>query len=141
MCRVLTFTLVYLTALTTIASLSFDCNDYTFDKCRLNDDAVIETLKDVSEPDCQFYCHAIYNTTCRFFIYDQQQTVCQLVKEELISYIDTCRKVGGPVIPSIHDCKKLQDNCKVFFPFIRQFNKIHKILFILPCPTFGIDTQ
>jgi hypothetical protein len=38
-----------------------------------------------------------------------------LLTEELQTYINTCRKIGGPLIPSIHDCKQLQDPCKVFF--------------------------
>ena len=113
---VLPLALIFFTAITGTASVSSDCNDFTFDKCTLKDDAVIETVKDVSQSDCQFYCNVIYNTTCKFFIHDKQQATCTLVKEEIQTYVNTCRKMGGPVIPSVHDCKESQDICKVFFP-------------------------
>ena len=113
----LSFTLVYLTALSATDSISTECNDYTFDKCEFNSDAVIETLSASQPDDCQFYCDVLYNNTCTFFIHDNQQHTCTLLTEELETYINTCRKIGGPLIPSIYDCKRLQDPCKVLFCF------------------------
>ena len=95
------------------ASLDSDCNGYTVDKCELGNDTVIETLKDTSQYDCQFFCNVVYAGACKFFIFDKQQVICQLIKEDLKTYTDTCRKFGGPANPSIQECEELEDNCKV----------------------------
>ena len=95
------------------ASLDLDCNGYTVDKCELGNDTIIETLKDSTEYDCQFFCNIVYSGVCKFFIFDKQQVICQLINEELKTYTDTCRKFGGPPNPSIQECEELEDNCKV----------------------------
>ena len=93
--------------------LDTDCNNYTVDKCKLDDHAILETIKDISIYDCQNYCHNIYTRNCTFFIFDNQQIVCQLVKEEIHQYVNSCRTIAGPVNPSIQECKELKDDCKV----------------------------
>ena len=115
---VLSFTLVYLTAISPTASINIGCNDYTFDKCEFDGDAVIETLSASEPDDCQFFCDVLYNNTCKSFIHDFQQHMCTLLTEDLELYINTCRKIGGPLSPSIHDCKQLQDPCKVLFYYM-----------------------
>ena len=94
-------------------TLDSGCNDYTVDKCVLDDDAIIETLKDSSTSICQFYCKTFYSGSCKFFIHDKQQRICQFVNEELDKYTESCRKIAGPSNPSIRDCEELEDNCKV----------------------------
>ena len=119
MWRHLIFTVLFLLLLGAPSSLNnlldFDCNGYTVDKCELGNDTVIETLKDTSESDCQFFCNIVYAGACKFFVFDKQQVICQLISEDLQTYTDTCRKFGGPPNPSIQECDELDDNCKVRF--------------------------
>lgn len=117
------------------ASLDSNCNGYTVDKCELGEDTVIETLKDSTEYDCQFFCNIVYSGVCKFFIFDKQQVVCQLINEELKTYTDTCRKFGGPPIPSIQECEALEDSCKVISPLIT-FSLFNNFLFYIFCVKF-----
>ena len=57
------------------------CQDYTIDKCFYDENGLIETLKDIDETSCQFYCDVIYKGLCNFFIYDHKQVVCELLQE------------------------------------------------------------
>lgn len=90
------------------------CNDFTIDKCQYDDNGLLETLKDVTETDCQFYCDVIYKGLCNFFIYDHKQVICELLAEPFGNYVDTCRKVGGPPNPTVESCEKSTDPCKVY---------------------------
>ena len=94
-------------------TLSYNCNDYTVDKCVLEEDAILETLKGSSASVCQFYCKDIYPEICKFFILDQKQNMCMLMQEPLDHYTASCRKMSGPDTPSIHDCEMMDDKCKV----------------------------
>ena len=89
------------------------CQDITIDKCFYDDDGLIETLKDVDEASCQFYCNVIYAGQCTFFIYDHKQVICELLQEPFGNYADSCRKIGGPPSPSVDSCKDSNDPCKV----------------------------
>ena len=90
-----------------------DCAGYSVDKCSLEDNAVIETVKDISADDCQFFCNVIYSPECQFYIYDQKQVVCQLLRSEMSGYVNSCRKFAGPPEPSVAKCLSSSDECKV----------------------------
>ena len=90
-----------------------DCAGYSIDKCTLEDNSIIETLKDVGEDDCQFYCNVIYGQNCTFYIYDKKQVVCEVFRSEMKDYIDSCKKYGGPPDPSVAQCLSSHNECKV----------------------------
>ena len=90
------------------------CQDYTIDKCTYDQNGLIETLKDIDESSCQFFCDVVYKGLCNFFIYDHQQVMCELLQEPFGNYVDSCHKAGGPPSPSIDFCEKSADPCKVF---------------------------
>ena len=92
--------------------LGYNCNDYSVDKCELEEDAILETLKVSSASVCQFYCKDIYPEICKFFILDQKQNMCMLMQEPLDHYTESCTKISGPDNPSIHDCEMMEDKCK-----------------------------
>ena len=89
------------------------CNDFTIDTCHIDDGAIIETVKDVSEADCQFFCHTIYFANCTFFIFDKKQRLCEIISEPFGSYVDSCKKYAGPVTPNITECYESNEECKV----------------------------
>ena len=91
-----------------------DCAGYSIDKCALPDNSIIETLKDVGEDDCQFYCNVIYSPDCTFYIYDKQQVLCQLLNSPMNGYVSSCSKYAGPPTPSVAKCLSSTDACKVF---------------------------
>jgi hypothetical protein len=90
-----------------------DCTGYSVDKCTLEDNSIIETLKDVGEDDCQFYCAVIYALDCKFYIMDKQQVSCQLMKSEMSNYVSSCKKYAGPPEPTVAKCLSSNDECKV----------------------------
>ena len=89
------------------------CNDFTIDKCNIDPGGLLETVKDISERNCQFYCNVIYKDKCTFFIYDRKEVLCELIEEPYDNYVHTCDKYGGPVHPSISECYDSDDDCKV----------------------------
>ena len=89
------------------------CNDFTIDKCHIEPGGLLETVKDISIDNCQFYCNFIYKDLCTFFIYDRREVLCELVKEPFENYINTCGKFGGPSNPSTSECSDSDDKCKV----------------------------
>ena len=89
------------------------CNDFTIDTCHIEDGAIIETVKDVTEADCQFFCHNIYFPNCTFFIFDKKQHLCEIINEPFENYVQSCKKYGGPKSPSISECYDSNDECKV----------------------------
>ena len=64
------------------------CQDYTIDKCTYDQNGLIETLKDIDESSCQFFCDVVYKGLCNFFIYDHQQVMCELLQEPFGNYVD-----------------------------------------------------
>ena len=111
------------------------CQDITIDKCFFDDDGLIETLKDVDEASCQFYCNVIYAGQCNFFIYDHKQVLCELLQEPFGNYVDSCRKIGGPPSPSVDSCQDSNDPCKVYllsisFCFIIKSKLLNVVLII-----------
>ena len=90
-----------------------DCNDFTIDKCQYDENGLLETIKDIDEAQCQFYCDVIYGGVCNFFIYDRKQVICELLQEPFGNYIHTCRKVAGPPTPLVSSCFDSDDQCKV----------------------------
>ena len=90
-----------------------DCVGYSVDKCAVEDDALIETIKDIDEENCQFYCNVIYGQNCTFYIYDKKQVVCEVFRSEMKDYIDSCKKYGGPPDPSVAQCLSSHNECKV----------------------------
>ena len=90
-----------------------NCNDFTIDKCRIDPGSLLETVKDISDVNCQFYCNVIYEGRCTFFIYDRREVLCELVNEPFENYINTCGKFGGPSNPSMSECSDSDDKCKV----------------------------
>ncbi len=84
------------------------------DKCTVELEGLIETVKDIDQEFCQKYCAVIYTGICKFFIYDRKQRICNLLSEPLENYIQTCRKIAGPKTPSFDECTgSLQDPCNV----------------------------
>jgi hypothetical protein len=81
------------------------------DKCTIELDGIIETIRDIEEEACQRYCDVIYSDRCQFFVYDRKQKMCNLLSTSFEDYYPTCEAVGGPKAPSIQECN---DNpCKV----------------------------
>ena len=89
------------------------CHDFTIDKCHIDPDGLLETVKDISIENCQFYCNIIYKDLCTFFIYDRKQVLCELIQEPFENYVQSCSKYGGPKDPSISECYDSNDKCKV----------------------------
>ena len=89
------------------------CQDFTIDTCHIDEGAILETVKDVSEADCQFFCHDIYFPNCTFFIFDKKQHLCEIISEPLENFVDSCKKYAGPKTPSISECYDSNDECKV----------------------------
>ena len=83
------------------------------DKCQIDPGGLLETVKDISEVNCQFYCNVIYGGKCTFFIYDRREVLCELINEPFENYINSCGKFGGPSSPSISQCYDSDDKCKV----------------------------
>ena len=89
------------------------CNDFTIDKCHIDPGGLLETVKDISIDNCQFYCNIIYKDLCTFFIYDRKEVLCELIKEPFDNYVHSCSKYGGPNSPTISECYDSNDGCKV----------------------------
>ena len=89
------------------------CNDFTIDKCHIEPGGLLETVKDISIDNCQFYCNIIYKDLCTFFIYDRKEVLCQLIQEPFDNYVQSCSKYGGPKNPTISECYDSNDGCKV----------------------------
>ena len=90
-----------------------DCTGYSVDKCTLEDNSLIETLKDVSEEKCQYHCAVTYAPDCKFYIMDNKQVICQLLKSEMSNYVSSCKKYAGPPEPTVAKCFASNDDCKV----------------------------
>ena len=117
----LLYFVVYCTCIqSTSCSSVATCNDFTVDKCQISSGSLLETVKDISEDNCQYYCDVIYKNECIFFIYDRRQILCELIQESLDDYINSCRKFGGPASPSILECSKSDDKCKVGKPCLQK---------------------
>ena len=98
------------------------CSDYSVDKCLIESGSLIETLKDIAEYDCQFYCNVIYAETCKFYIYDRKQVICELLKEDMGDYVKSCSKYAGPPEPSVAKCMTSTDECKVYLFWFKAMN-------------------
>jgi hypothetical protein len=95
------------------------CTDFTLDKCSIELDGILETVKSVPEVNCQKYCSLVYPDLCEFFIQDRKQDICYLMRQTLESYVRLCRKSGGPAFPSIHDCSQNStETCDVSIIFV-----------------------
>ena len=107
--------------LVTILALAYGqetCKDFIVDQCITSNnstDMVLEVLHKTGVEDCQMFCNLIYAGSCKFFIYDSKQDLCELWKVPMEDYQQTCTKVGGPVQPTIDNCKAQaqQDPCLV----------------------------
>ena len=95
------------------AEAPLGCQDFTVDKCEYDDGGLLETIKDISEDDCQFFCNSIYTGICTFFIFDRQQIICELLQQPFGNYINSCQKVAGPPEPLVSSCRESEDECKV----------------------------
>ena len=91
----------------------YECTDFTIDKCLTGPDDLLETVKDIDEKQCQFYCNVIYNDVCTFYIMDRKDVVCKLMKSPFHQYLKDCEKYGGPPSPSVHRCLSTVDEGKV----------------------------
>ena len=89
------------------------CNAFTIDKCKIDPGGLLETVKDISVVNCQFYCNVIYGDVCTFFIYDYKEVLCEIITEPFENYVKSCGKYAGPPKPSISECYDSNDECKV----------------------------
>ena len=112
---------IFIAQITPNHSVEQTCQDYTIDKCFYDENGLIETLKDIDETSCQFYCDVIYKGLCNFFIYDHKQVVCELLQEPFGNYVESCRKVGGPPSPLVDTCQQSTDPCKVILLNIQRW--------------------
>ena len=94
-------------------AIFLDCKSFTIDKCQMDVGSLFETVNDVSEETCQEFCNVIYDEDCKFFIFDRQQHVCLLMSQTRESFVQSCKKTGGPKVPKIEDCKTNTDPCMV----------------------------
>lgn len=114
------------------------CGDFVLDKCTIELEGFIETVKDLTEENCQRYCDVIYPGLCKvnwillekinpywvfkiwssnynlqFFIFDRKQRLCHLFSETMDDYTKTCVKVSGPKEPSLETCQSSPQPCEV----------------------------
>ena len=69
------------------------CNDFTIDTCHFNDGAIIETVKDVSESNCQFFCHNIYSRDMKYitiYVFVSFKTIII----QILIYLDPCMSIN-----------------------------------------------
>jgi hypothetical protein len=53
------------------------CRDYTFDSCRINVDSIVETVKNVTENQCQEFCVTVFAMDCSIFVYNRIQVLLE----------------------------------------------------------------
>lgn len=93
-----------------------DCMEFTMDGCHppegslINDPIAVET-----EDYCQnTYCAVAFKSECNYYVFDTQAKMCQLYRNDMIEYIKTCTRVGGPKGKLIEDCLSSVNPCKTF---------------------------
>ncbi len=64
----------------------------------------MDTIKDISESICQAVCKTIYSQECSLFIHNRRESSCTILNQTLPSYVETCRKLGGPKTPLVSEC-------------------------------------
>jgi hypothetical protein len=72
------------------------CKEYSFNKCVLPDDSILDTISVDTEDDCQFYCKEVYTDVCLFHIYVSDRGNCTLANYQYKLYLDLCEDIAVP---------------------------------------------
>ena len=96
---------------------AYGCRDYVQEDCEtlVYPPIVGPILNLGSEEQCNYMCHQDYGLTCKFFIYNRQEDICEVYSDKLDDYISLskCRTIGGRKTPPLEKCAKLPIGCKV----------------------------
>ena len=116
--------------------VSSDCQDLTLDDCRgKTNKPPFQSVKLEEEETCQKYCSDIFPDLCTFFIYDRQQNGCNLYSYDPEEYVESCNIIGGTPLPSLSECKNLDDECLVrihkYEIFKRPYLEINYFYFLI----------
>ena len=91
-----------------------NCTTYTYNRCYFDEDVLLDTLFDITDSDCQYFCDEIYREKSKYFVYDYCKGRCHIYgsqkEDDFGSY---CSEHGGPPQPSIATCAGIEDPCKV----------------------------
>ena len=71
------------------------CRDYTFDSCRINVDSIIETVKNITENQCQEFCITVFGKDCSIFVYNRIQVKRLKLKKYLLLSMFPMYRTGG----------------------------------------------
>ena len=82
------------------------CRNFTGDQCNTkeNSDGAIEIVPIESVQQCQDLCKMVHSESCNFFTYDFRQEQCQIWESEIPDFLYGCKKIAGPVSPSVNEC-------------------------------------
>ena len=104
-------------------TLAFDplekCNSFTFGQCKIQEDDVIEVIEQITPAGCQQFCQLVYPESCSYFVFREHFNECLLLNKTLKQFLHTCKKIGGPIEPTIQECLDLHDTCKVSIKYFR----------------------
>ena len=89
------------------------CAEFSVNGCIIDEGAVLETVLDITEHECQILCATVYADNCKFFSFDVVSQKCELLAQELDDYIETCQEIAAPPTPNIDECLTYKDPCKV----------------------------
>jgi len=98
------------------------CKNFTREDCRKMESPFHFIPNTTDEFLCQKQCHennkpidtlGIFRqdrtdtTRCRFFTFDRNLELCKLYSSNIYSYDDMCDQIGGPPLPSLENCDRL----------------------------------
>ncbi len=84
------------------------------DDCNYGDNGPFEISKDLDLALCQEFCNVIYSGRCTFFIFNQNQEICEMFETPMVSFLETCTSIGGPRAPELATClDEATDPCVV----------------------------
>lgn len=83
-----------------------NCQDFTYDDCKLDVSQVVQIVTGVSEENCQAFCNVLYEENCSIFHYERQSQICRISAQPLASFRKSCTKIGGPKRPDLGECGK-----------------------------------
>ena len=118
----------YCTAIFTAAALvtrgnsrhhhnDYQCRDFTFNDCTYEVTDMITSSIGQDENFCQFLCSVTYADLCVYFLYDDNQKMCQIFKGAMQNPRVFCSRVGGPSNTSLSKCQSHDQKCQV--PILR----------------------
>ena len=111
----------------------FQCRDFTFNDCTYEVTDMITSSIGQDENFCQFLCSVTYADLCVYFLYDDNQKMCQIFKGAMQNPRVFCSRVGGPSNTSLSKCQSHDQKCQV--PILRHKTIHHEYEY--PCAVIG----